>query len=164
MMKQASGNNMGVIARRGGHQKRPTAHNFVADERHQHRMFDVVVERVAVADTVKCKPGKSRNEFCQSDIRRSKPAVQLLGEVGAQSVRRQFRYGNQRTLLNFWTDCAWLAKTIPTAKAFSSGTPGKTNRIRNSLLVCDADHKIRFGRWHSSKAVALWNAHPWPMA
>src|SRR6516164_10183700 len=141
MMKQASGNNMGVIARRGGHQKRPTAHNFVADERHQHRMFDVVVERVAVADTVKCKPGKSRNEFCQSDIRRSKPAVQLLGEVGAQSVRRQFRYGNQRTLLNFWTpvtilpmglgDCAWLARTIPTAKAFSSRTSGKTNRIRN---------------------------------
>jgi hypothetical protein len=47
---------------------------------------------------------------------------------------------------------------------FSSGTPGKTNRIRKSLLVCDADHKIRFGRWHSSKAVALWNAHPWPTA
>src|SRR6516164_689294 len=103
MMKQASGNNMGVIARRGGHQKRPTAHNFVADKRHQHRMFNVVVERVAVADTVKCKPGKRWNEFCQTGLGRAEPAVQLLGEVGAQRLRREFRYGNQRNLPNFWT-------------------------------------------------------------
>jgi hypothetical protein len=39
---------------------------------------------------------------------------------------------------------------------FSSGTPGKINGIRKSLLVCDADHKIRFGpRNPSSNPVAL---------
>src|SRR5215469_3371087 len=88
IVKQASSNDMCVIVSRCGHQPRPASHDLVCDLRHEHCMFNIVVERVAVANPVKCKSRKMRNEFCQTRVRRSKSAVQLLREVGAQSLRR----------------------------------------------------------------------------
>jgi hypothetical protein len=45
-------------------------------------MFDVVVERVAVADAVKGKSGGGWNELGQVCVGRTKPAAYFLGEEG----------------------------------------------------------------------------------
>jgi hypothetical protein len=37
------------------HQQRSSPHYVVAGERYQHRVFNVVIERIAVADAVKSK-------------------------------------------------------------------------------------------------------------
>ena len=63
-------------------QERPSPHDVISGERHEHRMFDVVVERVAVADALKGKSGSRWNEFGQFCVGRTKPATHLLGKEG----------------------------------------------------------------------------------
>ena len=64
---------------------------FVADKGHQHRMFDVVIERVAVADTFKSQPGDQRDEFGCPGLCRPKPAAEVFGKVVTEGLSCQFR-------------------------------------------------------------------------
>ena len=50
VVQQTGDQQMGVIAGIGRRQQRPAFHDVVADHRHQHGVFDVVIKRVAVAD------------------------------------------------------------------------------------------------------------------
>jgi hypothetical protein len=49
---------------------------------HQHRMFDVVIESVAVGDAIKGKPSCRLNDFGQICVCRAKPATHAGGEEG----------------------------------------------------------------------------------
>ena len=62
-------------------QKRSTLHDVISRKGHEHRMFDVVVERVAVADALKGKSGGRWNDS-QVCVRRTKPVTHLLGKEG----------------------------------------------------------------------------------
>jgi hypothetical protein len=51
-------------------------------------VFDVVIERVAIADAFKRDARHRRDELGQMRMRRAEVAIQLIGEKGAQSFRR----------------------------------------------------------------------------
>ena len=76
------------VAGKSRHQQRSSPHNVVAHKRHQHRMLDIMIESVAIADAVKRKPGRGRNEFGQTRLRRTKSTVHMIGEVGPQRLSR----------------------------------------------------------------------------
>jgi hypothetical protein len=50
VVRQARHDQVGVVVRRHVRVQRPPAHDVMTGEGHQHGVFDVVVERVAVAD------------------------------------------------------------------------------------------------------------------
>jgi hypothetical protein len=58
--------------------------------RGKHRMFDVVVKSVAVPNALERKPGRRWNQFGQTRMRKSEPAIHVRGEKRAQCLRRQF--------------------------------------------------------------------------
>ena len=63
-------------------QEGPPLHDVVSGEGHEHRMFDVMVERVAVAYALKGKSSGRWNELGQVCVRRTKPIAHLLGKKG----------------------------------------------------------------------------------
>jgi hypothetical protein len=61
----------------------------MAGQRDEHRMLDVVVEGVAIADAFKGQPGGKRNEFRQTRVRSPEPVLHIGGQERAQSFCRQ---------------------------------------------------------------------------
>jgi hypothetical protein len=67
----AGGNEVGVINRLNGHEQRPPLHDVMARERDEHGVFDIVIERIAVADAFKRESDKRRNQFRQTRVPRT---------------------------------------------------------------------------------------------
>ena len=76
---------MGKVARIGRRQQRASLHDVVAHQRHQHRVFDIMVKRVAVADTFDRQPGDRRYELGQVGMRGAEPAAHMLGKEGPRA-------------------------------------------------------------------------------
>jgi hypothetical protein len=57
VVQEARNDNMGIITGKRGNEERASLHNVVPSQRHQHRMFDIMVECVAVPDALERKPG-----------------------------------------------------------------------------------------------------------
>ena len=53
----------------------------------QHRVLDVVVQRVTVGDALESKLGGERDQFGQARVRRPTPPVHLFGEEVSQRFR-----------------------------------------------------------------------------
>ena len=94
IVQQAGDQEMGVIARRRRRQKRPALHDVVADQRHEHRVLGIVIERVAVADAFEREPRHRGHVLREASMRRSKPAVEVRGQERTQRLGRQFRHRN----------------------------------------------------------------------
>jgi hypothetical protein len=52
----------------GRGEKRAAFHDVVADLGHKHRVLDVVIQRVAVADAIQCQPGRERKNFGEAGM------------------------------------------------------------------------------------------------
>src|SRR5262245_46624472 len=90
-MKQTCDEKMRIVAGRRGREQRATLHDVVSDERDQHRMFDVVVERVAVSDALKRQASDRWNDLGQLRLSRVKPAAQLGEQEIPQRLGCQLR-------------------------------------------------------------------------
>src|SRR3974390_2794903 len=86
---------MRKIVRIGRFQKCSSLQDVKSGKRPQHRMLDVVIEGVAVADAFQRKPGGRWNGLGELGVGRAKPAAHLLGKEGAQRLPRQLRNSNQ---------------------------------------------------------------------
>ena len=78
VMGEAAQNEVRIIGRRGGPLQRPPDQDLVPNQRHEHGVLDVVIERIAVADALQCQPGGKRQQFRQSGMRRAEPAFDFL--------------------------------------------------------------------------------------
>ena len=63
VMGEAGQNEVRIVAGRGGPLQRPADQDVVPDQRHQHGVLDVVIERIAVADALQCQPGGKGQQF-----------------------------------------------------------------------------------------------------
>src|SRR3954462_15806387 len=75
VMGQAGQNKVGIVSRRDRTLQRAADQYVVTDHSHEHRMLDVVIQRVTVADAFKrqsCGGGKEVREYC---LRRTEPVA-----------------------------------------------------------------------------------------
>jgi len=90
VVQHAGDEEMGVIAGIGRRQQRAALHDVVADQRHQHGVFDIMVERVAIADAFQRDLRHERNDFREARMRAPEPILHVGGKERAQRFRRQF--------------------------------------------------------------------------
>jgi len=80
--------------------QRAAAQDIVPRQRDQHRVFDIVVERVAVADAFGGYPRDRWHQVHQVGVRRAEPPSHIAAEEFAERIRRQFGNGNHDRLLS----------------------------------------------------------------
>ena len=73
-MGEARQDEIGVIVCRRMPQHRPAHQDVVPGKGHEHGVFDVVIQRVAVADAFQCEPGCIGEKFSQPGMGGAKPA------------------------------------------------------------------------------------------
>ncbi len=78
-MHEACNDEVRIIARERRSEESPSHHDVVPGQRDEHRMFDIVVEGVAIAYAFERKPGDGRDQLSQARMRRSEPAVHVRG-------------------------------------------------------------------------------------
>src|ERR1700722_4614661 len=66
----------------------------MADQGHEHRVFDVVIECIAVADTFEREFCRIGQEFRKSGVRCTEPAPRFHVKKRAKRLRDQLRYGD----------------------------------------------------------------------
>ena len=69
VMGETSQNEVRIVGDRGSSLQRPSNQDVVPDQRHQHGVLDVVIERIAVADALQCQPCGEWKQFRQSGLR-----------------------------------------------------------------------------------------------
>src|SRR3974377_2538122 len=82
VMHQASDDEMRVVLRRHMGVQRSPSYNVMPRERDQHRMLDIMIERVAVADALECNASNGRYNLEQMPGRRAISAL----DAGSQKV------------------------------------------------------------------------------
>ena len=65
----------------------------MAREGDQHRVLDIVVQRIAVADAFQRDAGDRRNQLDQAGFRGAVPPLHVSREKSAESVGRELRNG-----------------------------------------------------------------------
>ena len=70
---KARQNEIRVVASRRETLQRPADQYVMADQRDKHRMLDVVIERIAVANTFQGELCRRREKFCDPRLRSAKP-------------------------------------------------------------------------------------------
>ena len=115
IVQKAGDDHVRVVAVGGRHQQRSALHDVVADERHQHGMFDGMVERVAVANALKRQPGDRWNKFGKTGLRRTKAPFKMRGKEIPQRLGGQFGNGNHKA-------SNWIAKHIVAAACGNCNT------------------------------------------
>jgi hypothetical protein len=63
-------------------------------ESDQHRMLDIVVQGIAVADAIQCKLGSVGQQFAQVGARGAKLGSRFRRQKGPKRLRRQLRDGD----------------------------------------------------------------------
>ena len=66
VMGETSQNEVRIVADRGGTLQRPSNQDVVPDQRHQHGVLDIVIERIAVADALQRQPCGEWKQFGQA--------------------------------------------------------------------------------------------------
>ena len=89
-MGKAGDDDMGVVVHTDVSVQCTPAQDVVARQRDQHRMLDIVVKRVAVADAFEREAGRRRHDLHQR-LRRPEPAAHEGPEKVLQGVDCQFR-------------------------------------------------------------------------
>src|SRR5215472_13868989 len=75
VMQQTGDEEVRDIAGIGRSQQGAALHDVIADERDQHRVLDIVIKRIAVADAFKCDSGNRWDQFGQMSMGRTKILV-----------------------------------------------------------------------------------------
>jgi hypothetical protein len=88
---QAGDDEMRVVIRGRVGQERPALEDVMAREGDEHRMFDIVVEGVAVADAFERKPRRERDDLGKAGVRDPEPVFHVVGQKRAKGFRRQAR-------------------------------------------------------------------------
>ena len=88
-MGETGHNEVRIVADRGGSLQRPPDQDVVADQRHQHGVLDIVIERVAVADALQCQPCGEWKQFGQTRRRSAEQVLGLLRQKRTQRMRSQ---------------------------------------------------------------------------
>ena len=91
VMGETAQNEVRVVGGRRGALQLPSCQDVVPNQRHEHGMFDVVIERIAVSDALQRQPGGKRQQIRQSGMRRAEPAFDFLRQVRAKGLRGQLR-------------------------------------------------------------------------
>src|SRR3977135_2615568 len=92
---------MRVVMRRHTGVERLPAQNVMPCEGEQHRMLDVVIERVAVANAFKRNASDGRHHLDQTRLRRAKTALHMGSEKRTKGIRREL-WNRYRHLLAFY--------------------------------------------------------------
>jgi hypothetical protein len=85
---------MRVVGRWHVRMQCPAAQNIVTGERDQHRVLDIVIERVAVADAFQRDARDRRHQLDQAALGLAVSPIHVVGEKVAQRVSRQLRNGH----------------------------------------------------------------------
>jgi hypothetical protein len=83
-MREACDDEVRIIGRRRRHQQRTTLEDVVPRQSDEHRMLDIVVEGIAVADAFEGQLGGKRDDFGQPRMRRPKPILHIGGQERSQ--------------------------------------------------------------------------------
>ena len=83
----------------------------MADKRDQHRVFDVVIQRIAVADAFQRKLCREWQQFGELGMGRAKPAARFRSQERTQRLRHHLGDRNQRQ----WQPDLALAPRIDSA-------------------------------------------------
>jgi len=79
-MGEAGDNEVRVVGSRGGPLQRSSSQDVVPDQRNQHRVFNIVIECIAVPDALQCQPGSKGQQFRQIGMRGAELAFGLPGK------------------------------------------------------------------------------------
>ena len=96
VMSKARQNEIGVVARGRQPLQVTPDQDVMADKRDQHRVFDVMIQRIAVADAFQRKLGRERQQFGELGMGRAKPAARFRRQERTQRLRHHFGDRNQR--------------------------------------------------------------------
>jgi hypothetical protein len=124
VVSQAGDDHMGIVFGRHMGVQRAAAQDVVPGQCHQHRVLDIVIERVAVADAFQRNPGDRRHHLDEMRLRRAKAAAHVVCEEFAQCVGCKLRHGNHR-------DCPRLSRA--TASGGPHTEPAYRDHVTQSL-------------------------------
>ena len=86
VMGEAGQNEVRIVGGRGGPLQRPSHQDVVPDQRHQHGVFDIVIECIAVPDALQCQPGGKRQQFRQIGMRGAESAFGFPRQETSQGL------------------------------------------------------------------------------
>ena len=87
VVREARDDEVRILDRSRVREQRAPLEDVVAGQGYEHRVLDVVIERVAVADALERELRRERNEFGQARIRSPEPILHVGGEERPQRVR-----------------------------------------------------------------------------
>jgi hypothetical protein len=119
-MSQTTDDDVRVVARQQAGVQRSASEDFMAGERHQHGVLDIVVERIAVADAFQRDAGDRRNELDQR-FGGAKPPLHILSEEAAEGVGGEFWHGDHDSLRPFG-----LARSKSVSRLYPGWMTGST--------------------------------------
>src|SRR6267378_2516308 len=111
VMSKTRQNKIGVVARGRRTLQMTPDQDVMADKRDQHRVFDVVIQRIAVADAFQRKLCREWQQFGELGMGRAKPAARFRSQERTQRLRHHLRDRNQRQ----WQPDLALAPRIDSA-------------------------------------------------
>src|SRR6516165_4658723 len=83
IMQQTGDEEVRDITGIGRAQQSAALDDVITHERDQHRVLDVMIKRIAIADALKSDSGNRRDQFGQMSMGRTKISVQMLGKERA---------------------------------------------------------------------------------
>src|SRR6202040_3596519 len=86
VMSKARQNEIGVVGRGGQPLQVTPDQDVMADKRDQHRVFDVVIQRIAVADAFQRKLGREWQQFGELGMGRAEPATRFRSQECTQRL------------------------------------------------------------------------------
>ncbi|MEI9924957.1 MAG: hypothetical protein WDN50_16755 [Bradyrhizobium sp.] len=94
IVRQTAHNEIGIVADCRRAPQRAADQYIVANQGHEHRVFDVVIKCVAVAYTFERKLCRLGQKLRKRSARRTEPVPRFNVKKRTQRLRDQFRYGD----------------------------------------------------------------------
>ena len=81
---------MRIVTGLSANEQSASLHDVVPSQRYKHRMFDIVIEGVAISNAFKRQPGRGWDKLREPRMRGAEPAAHIRGEERTQRLRGQF--------------------------------------------------------------------------
>ena len=91
VVQEAGADEVGVVLGLDSLRQHAPAQDVAADDRHQHRVFEVVVERVASGDALDGAAGERAETLGGFVLRRAEDVPEIVGQKFAELLRRHRR-------------------------------------------------------------------------
>src|SRR5262249_8424563 len=80
VVHEARDDEVGIIVGSCGNEERAPFHDVVPGQRHEHRMLDILIEGIAVADALERKSRQGWDELAQTRVRGPEAAIHVRSE------------------------------------------------------------------------------------